>query len=60
MDQVILQEQKCAFLCVEGRVNEGVAMLEAPLACCEAFLVPHSMNFSCASPGRVDFAAPWW
>ena len=28
MDQVILQEQKCAFLCVEGRVNEGVAMLD--------------------------------
>ena len=60
MDQVILQEQKCAFLCVEGRVNEGVAMLEVPLACCEAFLVPHSMAIPLSSPGLVDSAAPWW
>ena len=60
MDQVILQEQKCAFLCVEGRVNEGVAMLEVPLACYEAFLVPHSMAFPLSSPGLVDSAAPWW
>ena len=60
MDQVILQEQKCAFLCVEGRVNEGVAMLEAPLACCEAFLVPHSMALPCSAPVLVDSAALWW
>ena len=27
---MILQEQKCAFLCVEGGVNEDEARLEAP------------------------------
>ena len=41
---MILQEQKRAFLCVEGGVDEGLAMLAAPLACCEAFLVPQSMS----------------
>ena len=57
---MILQEQKRAFLCVEGGVNEGVAMLEAPLACCEAFLVPQSRAFPRSSPGRVESAALWW
>ena len=57
---MILQKQKCAFLCVEGGVNEGEAMLEAPLACCEAFLVPHSMAFPCSAPVLVDSAALWW
>ena len=57
---MILQEQKRAFLCVEGGVNEGVAMLEAPLACCEAFLVPQSMAFPRSSPGLVESAALWW
>ena len=42
---MILQEQKRAFLCVEGGVDEGLAMLAARLACCEAFLVPQSMAF---------------
>ena len=27
---MILQEQECVFLCVEGGVNEGEAMLEVP------------------------------
>ena len=27
---MILQEQECVFLCVEGRVSEGEAMLEVP------------------------------
>ena len=55
---MILQKQKCAFLCVEGGVNEGEAMLEAPLACCEAFLGLHSLAFAVSSPGLMDSAAP--
>ena len=60
---MILQEQECAFLCVEGGANEGEAMLEAPPllpAVRPSWPFTHSLAFPLSSPGLVDSAAPWW
>ena len=60
---MILQEQECVFLCVEGGVNEGEAMLKAPPllpAVRPSWPFTHSLAFPLSSPGLVDSAAPWW
>ena len=61
-DQVILQEQECAFLCEEGGMNESEAMLEAPLLLPAVRpswpLIP--WPFHAPHLDSVDSASPWW